>query len=244
MRDRGINPVQLERKREKERQLKKARAQKLDRLSKVDTGHIERKIQRLEREQQDEELTPHQARQLQKLRSELEEIRRAKTKTGGEDENTLDYERVHERRYNPYFGKKSIYYDPLLNPRGDPPPAYPFAERKFDDDGDEDDSGYETSESVSAIPMPRFAPRQEAEIDIKYPKPKVSARTTYEAAPELRNLTKESSSFVPAALLRKKRKIDPTPDIAPDKEEPYNAPSDIKPRSVVIEDIDDDDEDW
>lgn len=247
MRENGLNPVQQERKKEKERQLKKAKAEKLERLSKIDAGSLERRIQRLEQQQQENNgtLAPHQQRQLERLKTELEDVKRAKSKKGVEESSDPTNTTPSERRpYNPYFGKKSIYYDPVLNPRGDPPEGYPFAERPFDDDAD-DDSGYETSESVSSIPMPRMGPKQEAEVGIRHPKPRTEARTVYESAPVLRDLTKESTStFVPAALLRKRRKVDPTVDAGPNVEP---QPDDERPQprvgQVLMEEVEDED-DW
>ncbi|GAO47764.1 hypothetical protein SAICODRAFT_105401 [Saitoella complicata NRRL Y-17804] len=127
--------------------------------------------------------------------------------------------------------KKSIYYDPVFNPYGVPPPGMPYREIGQEDkreqeggDGEYSDADSTTS-SVLAIPMPPGTPPRlsdeevsdDEEVDIPMPQqrePKEEknkeevetgpVQAVYEAAPVLRDLQKETiaAGFVPAAVRR------------------------------------------
>lgn len=205
--------LQAERKKEKEKQVRRAKEQKLkqrqQRLATRDPSRIQKQIDALLARPS---LPPHEQRHLESLQKDIEDVRRARQKLGH-----------HER--GP--GRKSYYWDPKLNPEGFPPEGEEQALRSYG--SEEEDSGYSTSESVSSIPMPGTRVTQNSS----------EAKTTYEAEPELRNLTKEVSTMIPATLRRAKKKQKTGPesstisDTAP--EQPGIAPAPSVAPSVASE---------
>ena len=112
---------------------------------------------------------------------------------------------------------KSVYYHPQFNPYGMPPPGMPWEDFSSDDDGD-------TDEDVKAIPMPLDTPspssnEPEQSMDTKgqyvvadlnpIASQEEVVKVSYEAAPVIRDLTAETTAFVPNAI---KRKLPTIPD--------------------------------
>ena len=112
---------------------------------------------------------------------------------------------------------KSVYYHPDFNPYGMPPPGMPWEDLSSDDDGD-------TDEDVKAIPMPLDTPspslsepeqsRNTMAQNVVTDSNTVASQEetiqiSYEAAPVIRDLTAETTAFVPNAI---KRKLPSMPD--------------------------------
>lgn len=56
--------------------------------------------------------------------------------------------KVFDSKGMPLNPQKSIYYDPVLNPHGNPPPGMPYAEKQSEEESDDDD------DDDDDIPMP------------------------------------------------------------------------------------------
>ncbi len=160
---------------------------------------------------------------LQSLKNELEEVLNAKDKMGVND-NTREllkgWDEKNAKRYNNddkrgakdgkedgrrIYGMKSIYWDPIWNPKGYVPKGYEFQERLLNENQEnindtlsDNDSGYSTSSSVSSIPLPKGPPPRKNQHEI--------AITTYESSGVVRDLAAETSKMIPVTLLRKKKK--------------------------------------
>lgn len=210
-----INPAQLQRKKEKDRQLKKAKQERLqqrtERLSKRNPYRLQRQISDLESLQTSAGLSAQDSKLLDTLRKDLQDVTNARNKLGvaeREDKPVRSRESYDgERRHPP--GKKSMYWDPVLNPKGYPPPGFPYAERKIYED-EEEDSGYTTSDSVKQISLPSGPPPKYQHNVIVATTSQANSgpsKTVYEAAAVIRDLTKESSVLVPAQV-RKKQKVE------------------------------------
>ncbi|KAA8901397.1 hypothetical protein TRICI_006073 [Trichomonascus ciferrii] len=190
-----INPAQAQRKKDKERQLKKQKQerqnQRNERLAKRNPTRQLRQIAELEAKA---DLTSSEQDQLNSLKKDVEEIEAARKKLGLEELKKPRFTQQGNNKSQTNDPKKSYYWDPVLNPEGNPPegevPAYIT---------DEEDSGYSTSESVSKIPLPERPPPSVAELKAG------PAKSTYESAPVIRDLVKESATMVPVAVAKKKR---------------------------------------
>lgn len=233
-----INPAQAQRKKDKERQLKKQKQerqnQRNERLAKRNPTRQLKQIAELEAKA---DLTLSEQDQLNWLKKDVEEIENARRKLGFEELKKPRF--VEENKESQVDDrKKSYYWDPVLNPEGNPPegeePAYMT---------DEEDSGYSTSESVSLIPMPERPPPSVAELKAG------PAKSTYESAPVIRDLVKESAAMVPVAVAKKKRSepvTQPVPvsaesltvEYASEEEEYHRG---AKRRAVQLEDLSDED---
>lgn len=103
--------------------------------------------------------------------------------------------------------RRSIYWDPVFNPTGLPPDGHPYAEWSAGEDSavseDEEILYYrpDLKERLATdIPLPKGPALRFERNPISTEA--TSSRTTYEAAPVVRDLKKESAAFVPAAVQR------------------------------------------
>lgn len=136
--------------------------------------------QALEREitqlKQQPSSTPNDRRKLQILERQLQSVIAAKKRLGFKQKD-IDV-------------TKSVFYDPVLNPQGTPPNGM---DQVFIYDLD---SEYSTDDDVKSIPWPKFKPGSLGAAP---------AKVTYESQPVLRDMDKEVSSLVPAAVLKKRK---------------------------------------
>ncbi|KKY22472.1 putative ww domain binding protein 11 [Diplodia seriata] len=150
--DKSLNPVAAQHKADKQRALKKNKAnvaaQRNDRLAKRNPERLQRQIDDLKgAEERGEPLRPRDRETLNNLEKEVRAIRKAREALGD---------------HAPTFGSESS----------------------------------ETDEDVRDIPMPHDTPPP-------IPPPAAEAKTVYSAAPVHRDLRKEASRFVPAAVAQK-----------------------------------------
>lgn len=174
-----VNVMQAEQRKAKDAQIKKNKA---NRHAARSDRLAKMDPQALERDitklRQQASSTPNDRRKLQILERQLQSVIAAK-KRSGLLQKDVDI-------------TKSVFYDPVLNPQGSPPNGL---DQVFIYDLETE---YSTDEDVKSIPWPKFKAGSVGAAP---------AKVTYESQPVLRDMDKEVSSFIPAAVL-KKRKLD------------------------------------
>ncbi|KAG9053361.1 hypothetical protein FS842_008288 [Serendipita sp. 407] len=185
--NKGINPADAHRKNQRKKELQKNKeARRKTRefnSAKQDTGQIEEEIEDLESRG---ELMPEERGQLAELRQQLKRILKAKEDYLKEhpEHRGLIYSSAYKRSKGlagndsgpgiapgdrSVFGKdglplrpeRSIYYDPVMNPYGVPPPGMPYIERPATPEPMEDvveDSDSSDEEDEDGIRMPPGPP--------------------------------------------------------------------------------------
>ncbi|KAK9246180.1 hypothetical protein V1506DRAFT_536090 [Lipomyces tetrasporus] len=252
--DKALNPAQAQHKKDKANAIKKSKAEKAQRmtekLSKRNPDRIARQIQTLKELDQEGRLQGPDKKLLADLEKQLALVNKAHEKVwqgdgnkgptavnDGETRNSGLRDR-HQNKSGVYVLKglerRSIYWDPLFNPTGLPPEGFPYQEWS---DGEQDGEDVPSEDveyrpelgetDASGIPLPkgpalRFQP----------PKPEPAPiKTTYEAAPIVRDLKKESASFIPASVIQRAQQRKRS--ASPESKDPENGK---KLRHVVIED--------
>ncbi|EAU32575.1 conserved hypothetical protein [Aspergillus terreus NIH2624] len=216
--ERSVNPAQAQRKLEKQKSLKKGKAEALarrnEKLARRNPDRIQRQINDLKSiEESGQQLRPHDKQILEALEKDLRAVQKAREALG---DKAPKFGGSESRRGG--FGGRG---------RGD---GGVLGKRRRDERshfGQESDSS-ETDEDVRRIPMPRDTPppipreyqrrrgtdqdADQARTRGPHPlpaKPAVTeSKTVYEAKPEIRDLRKEAiSKFVPAAVRAKQEAI-------------------------------------
>ncbi|KAK9458195.1 hypothetical protein V1511DRAFT_454703 [Dipodascopsis uninucleata] len=258
--DKGLNPVQAQQKREKAAAIKKAKADRTarltEKLSKRNPERISRQIETLKSLEQEGKLQGQDRKLLADLEKQIVLVKKAKEKLAestvsnkdaeyNKEGRAIDRDNSHgaqDRHVNKSgvyvlkgLERRSIYWDPIFNPTGLPPEGMPHQEwDNYEKEGinvyDEDVEYIpsQNEQDASGIPIPRGPA-------VRFKPPEIPVKTTYEAAPVVRDLTKESALLVPAAVRRaQNRKRSPTSNI----EDEYDSKRKI--RHVEIVDADDD----
>lgn len=207
--ERSINPAQAQRKLEKQKALKKgkaeAQARRNEKLARRNPDRIQKQIDDLKAiEESGQPLRPHDKQVLESLESDLRAVKKARQalgnraptfgRTGGGEHRRKDHEQGQG-----VLGKRR---------RED-------RDRRWERHDDSSD----TDESVRNIPMPRDTPppipRQQRRQDRlgeprqphalpQKPQPVAEIKTVYEAAPAIRNLQQEAvNKFVPSTVRMK-----------------------------------------
>ncbi|KAL2314227.1 Protein saf1 [Schizosaccharomyces pombe] len=237
---RGLNPVQAESRKKKKREQIKVREERAkrheERLSHRNMSQMERQLSELTQLESSQGLNAHDKQLLQNLQRDMA-IMKKKNIHGHrvgrvESDKTKEAERQHKPRkpFIPKNPKRSIYYDPIFNPYGVPPPGMPYREKE--------ELSSETDESVIDIPLPSeeypfedpkprekknksFKPKHHKKQDINATSAQPKSTTTTEAAantkdieeetmieysaqPVVRDLRQEAAQFLPAAFQRQK----------------------------------------
>ena len=214
--ERSINPAAAQRKLEKQKSLKKSKAEALarrnEKLARRNPERIQRQINELkEMEQSGQSLRPREKQILEALERDLRAVLKAREALGDKapkfasSQHQRGDDHPRERRDGGVLGKR----------RRDNHGCF----------GDQDSDSSETDDEVRRIPMPRDTPppipreyqrRKEANAGGQargpHPlpaKPLVTeSKTVYEAKPEIRDLRKEAvSKFIPAAVRVKQESI-------------------------------------
>ncbi|RMD42520.1 hypothetical protein DV735_g2574, partial [Chaetothyriales sp. CBS 134920] len=195
--DRALNPAAAQRKADKARALKKSRAQvqaqRNEKLARRNPERIQRQIDQLKQLEAGGDIKQRERDILAELERDLKAVYRAKEALAG-------------------GGQKP----------GPGPSAsnHVLGKRTRNEEGRNPDSGSDTDESVRRIPMPEDTPPpiQRRYYNNTHPdhennntrqpdaahRPQTQTKTTYSAAPQIRDLKKEAiSKFVPA-IVRKK----------------------------------------
>ncbi|KAE8350368.1 WW domain binding protein 11-domain-containing protein [Aspergillus coremiiformis] len=212
--ERNFNPVQAQRKADKQKSLKKSKAEaqvrQNEKLARRNPERIQRQINDFKAiEESGQQLRPRDKEILEALERDLRAVQKAREALG---DKAPKFENAQSRRGG--FGGGGGRGDGVLGKR-----------RRGDRGQFGQDSGSsETDEEVRRIPMPRDTPppiprqyqkKREGGADTgpRGPhalpaKPVVESRTVYEAKPEIKDLRKEAvRKFVPAAVRVKQEAI-------------------------------------
>ncbi|KAK9235085.1 WW domain binding protein 11-domain-containing protein [Lipomyces kononenkoae] len=259
-REKSLNPAQAQHKRDKANAIKKAKAERSQRitekLSKRNPDRISRQIETLKEIEQEGRLQGSDRKLLADLEQQLVLVNKAREKVQqagankGEnlakdgDTRSSGLRERHQNKSGVYVLKglerKSIYWDPVFNPTGLPPEGFPYQEWS---DG-EKENDFVLDEEVeyrpelgeadaTGIPLPKGPA-----LRFQQPTPEAApSKTTYEAAPIVRDLKKESASFIPTSVQRMRQH---KRSASAEPQEPDNGK---KMRQILIEDADDPDPD-
>ncbi|KAK9477921.1 hypothetical protein V1514DRAFT_343219 [Lipomyces japonicus] len=229
--EKKFNSAQAQHKKDKANVIKKAKAERArrltEKLSKRNPERISKQIAKLKEIEQEGKLQGPDRKLLADLEKQLILIDKAKEKISLSGKNVdsglnrigiRDIESQSDRYQNKsgvfvLKGKErlSIYWDAVFNPTGLPPDGYPYKEWCADAGKGEQDEEIEyvpewNEIDATGVPLPKGPA-------IRFNKPKEQARTTYEAAPVVRDLIKESQSFIPTVIQRaqqqRKRSVSP-----------------------------------
>ncbi|KAF9884455.1 hypothetical protein FE257_001716 [Aspergillus nanangensis] len=213
--ERSVNPAAAQRKLEKQKNLKKGKAEALarrnEKIARRNPERIQRQISDLKAmEESGQSLRPREKQILEALEKDLRAVQKAREALG---DKAPKFERSESGRGG-FGGHRG---------RGD---GGVLGKRRRDDRGrfGHETESSETDEEVRKIPMPRDTPppipreyqrRKEADADRSRgphalpAKPQATeSRTVYEAKPEIRDLRKEAiNKFIPAAVRAKQDSI-------------------------------------
>ena len=201
--EKNYNPVQDHKKQEKQKQIKKQKAnlqaQRNEKLARRNPNRIQRDIDNLKEADQAGGLRPHERQRLTELEKDLAAVNKAREALGDKAPQ-FKPERRHDDggdrggRGGHRGGRGGV-----------------LGKRTRDGQRKEDDSS-DTDADVRHIPMPRDTPppiprqrNRQAQADDEeaaQPEPK-KAQIVYEAAPQVRNFLKEATKFMPTAVANK-----------------------------------------
>lgn len=221
--ERSVNPAQAQRRAEKQKALKKSKAElqarRNEKLARRNPQRLQRQIDDLkDTEKESGQLKPQQKQVLEGLERDLRAVQKAREALGDKAPTFGRYDNdggsKHGQRRDGDHGRGVL------------------GKRRRDGDGrgrrwgGRESSGSETDESVRRIPMPRDTPppiprqqhthrRREGPAAVPGqphalpPKPEVvETKTVYESAPQIRNLREEAvNKFVPAAVRVKQQAV-------------------------------------
>jgi hypothetical protein len=200
--EKNYNPVQDHKKQEKQKQIKKQKAnlqaQRNEKLARRNPNRIQRDIDSLKEADQSGGLKPHERQRLTELEKDLAAVNKAREALGDKAPVFKP-----ERRRDDDGGDRGGRGGHRGGRGGILGKRTRDGQRKEDDSSDTDDD-------VRNIPMPRDTPppiprrhNQQAQADGEpVPEPK-KAQIVYEAAPEIRNFLKEATKFMPTAVANK-----------------------------------------
>jgi hypothetical protein len=201
--EKNYNPVQDHKKQEKQKQIKKQKAnlqaQRNEKLARRNPSRIQRDIDNLREAEQSGSLRPHERQRLSELEKDLGAVNKAREALG-DKAPFFKPERRHEDGGSGGVrsGHENVSRGGVLG------------KRRRDGHRKDDDSS-DTDGDVQGIPMPRDTPppipqrhvrKAHAEDGTAAPESK-KAQIVYEAAPEVRNLLKEATKFMPTAVANK-----------------------------------------
>lgn len=198
--EKNFNPVQAEKKAEKQKQLRKQKAQlqtqRTEKLARRNPVRIQRDIDALKEAEQSGSLRPHERQRLSELEKDLAAVNKARTTLGDKapqfkperrDDGGGKVGRGGRGGRGGVLGKRS---------RG--------SERRRDGEESSD-----TDADVRHIPMPRdksppIPRRYRQDVEGENGPPEAKKPTlVYEAAPDVRDLKKEATRFMPTAVANK-----------------------------------------
>lgn len=202
--EKNYNPVQEAKKAEKQKQLRKQKAnlqtQRNEKLARRNPNRLQRDIDNLKELDQNGSIRPHERQRLQELEKDLAAVNKARAALGDKapvfkPERRFDNDDRGER--GDRGGRGGGRGGGVLGKRTRD------GQRKADDSSDTDDD-------VKHIPMPRDTPppiprRYQARDSQAEDAPQEPKKPTivYEAAPQVRDLLKEATRFMPASVAQK-----------------------------------------
>ncbi|KAL9624794.1 MAG: hypothetical protein Q9160_001149 [Pyrenula sp. 1 TL-2023] len=216
--EKSVNPATAHLKAQKARQLKKGRAEAVNRrnekLARRNPARLQRQIDDLKALESSGAIKPKEKQILEELERDVKAVKKAREALGDKAPTYGQGPRKDGRASGEILGKRkwdgerrpqNTYKDPSVS------------------------SGSETDESVRRIPMPRDTPppiprprrphgpddpindTQTREPHALPPKPAITPsidnRTTYESAPQMRNLRQEAVSRFMPNVVRQKREV-------------------------------------
>lgn len=198
--EKNFNPVQAEKKAEKQKQIRKQKAnvqaQRNEKLARRNPARIQRDIDSLKEADQRGGLRPHERQRLSELEKDLAAVNKARTALGDKA---------------PQFRPERRDDEGDRGGRGGHQGGGVLGKRTRDGNWKGRDGGEssDTDADVKDIPMPRDTPpplprrphrQSHAEETPSEPK---KPTLVYEAAPQVRDLRKEAVKFMPASVAQK-----------------------------------------
>ncbi|KAF1977659.1 hypothetical protein BU23DRAFT_550338 [Bimuria novae-zelandiae CBS 107.79] len=199
--EKNFNPVQAAKKAEKQKQLKKQKAQlqtqRTEKLARRNPVRIQRDIDALKEAEQSGSLRPHERHRLAELEKDLAAVNKARTALG----DKAPQFKPERRNDGGDRGGRSG--------RGGRGGVLGKRSRDRDRKSGDGEESSDTDADVRRIPMPRDTPPptprrhgQDAQAEDGSPEAK-KPTLVYEAAPQVRDLMKEATRFMPAAVAQK-----------------------------------------
>jgi hypothetical protein len=208
--EKNYNPVQEAKKAEKQKQLRKQKAnvqaQRNEKLARRNPARIQRDIESLKAAAESGDIRPHERQRLAELEKDLVAVNKARTALG---------DKAPEFRERRDEGSERGGRGGSRGGRGGRGGFLGKRDRDGNWKGRDDEQSSDTDADVKDIPMPRDTPPpiprrrghrgQQLEETEALPEPK-KPTLVYEAAPQVRDLKKEAARFVPAAVAQKMKK--------------------------------------
>ncbi|KAF1830470.1 hypothetical protein BDW02DRAFT_572999 [Decorospora gaudefroyi] len=207
--EKNYNPVQEAKKTEKQKQLRKQKAnlqtQRTEKLARRNPTRIQRDIDALKELDASGSIRAHERQRLQELEKDLAAVNKARAALGDKAPVFKP-----ERRFENHNNNNNNNED---NRSGRSGPNAVLGKRTRDGTRKQDDSS-DTDADIQHIPMPRDTPppiprrhhyaRGDGDGDEDTPTEEPKKPTlVYEAAPQVRDLRKEATKFMPAAVAQK-----------------------------------------
>ncbi|KAG9185494.1 hypothetical protein G6011_08038 [Alternaria panax] len=208
--EKNYNPVQEAKKAEKQKAIRKQKTQlqnqRNEKLARRNPNRIQRDIDSLKELDQSGAIRPHERQRLQELEKDLAAVNKARAALGDKAPVFKP-----ERQYNNSNNDDNRERGAAQRDRR----ANVLGKRSRDGQRKDDDSS-DTDDDVKCIPMPRDTPppipkrylQQQSQQDADDgtttapPEPK-KPTIVYEAAPQVRDLRKEATKFMPASVAQK-----------------------------------------
>lgn len=198
--EKNYNPVQEQKKADKQKQLRKQKAtvqaQRNEKLARRNPARIQRDIDQLKDLDQSGALRPHERQRLSELEKDLSAVNKARAALGDKAPQFKPERRHDDFEDRGQRGGRGGRGGGVLGKRTRD------GQRKDDDSSD-------TDADVANIPMPRDTPppiprqrQRKTQTEEEAPEPK-KAQIVYEAAPQVRDFLKEATKFMPAAVANK-----------------------------------------
>ncbi|KAJ4369154.1 hypothetical protein N0V83_006238 [Neocucurbitaria cava] len=206
--EKNYNPVQEAKKAEKQKQIKKQKAnlqaQRNEKLARRNPNRIQRDIDSLKELEQSGSIRPHEKQRLQELEKDLAGVNKARAALGDKAPVFKPERRFDDDGSRGGRGGRGGF-------RGDRGGRGGILGKRTRDGQRKEDESSDTDADVRDIPMPRDTPppiprryqqtqpQPEDEAPAELKKPTV----VYEAAPERRDFLKEATKFMPASVAQK-----------------------------------------
>jgi hypothetical protein len=205
--EKNFNPVQAAKKAEKQKTLKKQKAQvqaqRTEKLARRNPSRIQRDIDALKEAEQSGSLRPHEKQRLSELEKDLAAVNKARAALG---DKAPQFKAPRED-----FGDRGGGDGGIRGGRGGRGGVLGKRGRDGSWRGRDGEESSDTDADVRNIPMPRDTPPpiphgrrngRDSFAEEAPPEPKKPI-LVYEAAPQVRNLLKEATRFMPAAVASK-----------------------------------------
>jgi hypothetical protein len=210
--EKNYNPVQEAKKAEKQKQIRKQKAnlqtQRNEKLARRNPNRLQRDIDNLKELDQSGAIRPHERQRLQELEKDLAAVNKARAALGDKAPVFKP-----ERQYNNNSNNNNNDSNRERGADQRDRRAGILGKRTRDGQRKDSDSS-DTDDDVKRIPMPRDTPppiprrylqshnSQQDDATVAPSEPK-KPTIVYEAAPQVRDLRKEATKFMPASVAQK-----------------------------------------